>query len=40
MTSLIPSNFSKEKVENFGESSLWGEPAQPADIASGICISC
>ncbi|MBK2356614.1 SDR family oxidoreductase [Francisella hispaniensis] len=32
-TPLIPSSFSKEKVENFGESSLWGEPAQPADIA-------
>ncbi|EKT89697.1 SDR family oxidoreductase [Francisella tularensis] len=32
-TPLIPSSFSKEKVEHFGESCLWGEPAQPADIA-------
>ncbi|KEI34657.1 short-chain dehydrogenase/reductase SDR [Francisella sp. W12-1067] len=32
-TPLIPSSFSKEKVEHFGESTLLDEPAQPADIA-------
>ncbi|AJC49201.1 SDR family oxidoreductase [Allofrancisella guangzhouensis] len=32
-TPLIPSSFDKEKVEHFGESTLLGRPAHPADIA-------
>jgi NAD(P)-dependent dehydrogenase (short-subunit alcohol dehydrogenase family) len=32
-TPLIPSTMGKDHVENFGEDTLWGRPAQPAEIA-------
>ncbi|HEX2203230.1 MAG TPA: SDR family oxidoreductase [Longimicrobium sp.] len=32
-TPLIPSTLSKEHVRKFGEDTVWGRPAQPAEIA-------
>jgi NAD(P)-dependent dehydrogenase (short-subunit alcohol dehydrogenase family) len=32
-TPLIPSTFPQEKVAEFGEDTVWGRPAQPAEIA-------
>ncbi|WP_325308885.1 SDR family oxidoreductase [Longimicrobium sp.] len=32
-TPLIPSTMSREHVRKFGEDTLWGRPAQPAEIA-------
>ena len=32
-TPLIPSTFDHEHVKEFGKDTLWGRPAQPADIA-------
>ncbi|HYO76639.1 MAG TPA: SDR family oxidoreductase [Thermoanaerobaculia bacterium] len=32
-TPLIPATMSKESVEKFGENTVWGRPAQPAEIA-------
>ncbi|HEX8619140.1 MAG TPA: SDR family oxidoreductase [Thermoanaerobaculia bacterium] len=32
-TPLIPATMSKENVEKFGENTVWGRPAQPAEIA-------
>jgi NAD(P)-dependent dehydrogenase (short-subunit alcohol dehydrogenase family) len=32
-TPLIPSTMGKEHVEKFGQDTLWGRPAQPAEIA-------
>jgi NAD(P)-dependent dehydrogenase (short-subunit alcohol dehydrogenase family) len=32
-TPLIPSTFPREEITDFGEDSVWGRPAQPADIA-------
>jgi NAD(P)-dependent dehydrogenase (short-subunit alcohol dehydrogenase family) len=32
-TPLIPSTMPKEKVENFGQDSPFGRPAQPAEMA-------
>jgi NAD(P)-dependent dehydrogenase (short-subunit alcohol dehydrogenase family) len=32
-TPLIPSTFPQEQVADFGEDTVWGRPAQPAEIA-------
>ena len=32
-TPLIPSTFGEEHVEKFGANTIWGRPAQPAEIA-------
>jgi NAD(P)-dependent dehydrogenase (short-subunit alcohol dehydrogenase family) len=32
-TPLIPSTFPREEITDFGEDSVWGRPAQPAEIA-------
>jgi NAD(P)-dependent dehydrogenase (short-subunit alcohol dehydrogenase family) len=32
-TPLIPATMPEEKVESFGEDTVWGRPAQPAEIA-------
>ncbi len=32
-TPLIPSTMPEEKTQSFGEDSIWGRPAQPAEIA-------
>ncbi len=32
-TPLIPSTFPREQITDFGEDSVWGRPAQPAEIA-------
>jgi NAD(P)-dependent dehydrogenase (short-subunit alcohol dehydrogenase family) len=32
-TPLIPSTFERDKVVEFGEDTVWGRPAQPAEIA-------
>ncbi|CAN5616163.1 SDR family oxidoreductase [soil metagenome] len=32
-TPLIPSTFPREEITDFGEDTVWGRPAQPAEIA-------
>lgn len=32
-TPLIPATMDKEHVEKFGKDTVWGRPAQPAEIA-------
>jgi NAD(P)-dependent dehydrogenase (short-subunit alcohol dehydrogenase family) len=32
-TPLIPATMSKKNVENFGKDTVWGRPAEPAEIA-------
>ncbi len=35
-TPLIPASFPREKVESFGESSAFGRPGQPCEVAPSI----
>ena len=40
-TPLIPATFPEEKVAGFGGTTLWGRPAQPAEIApSFVFLAC